>query len=31
LDCGHFDPYKGKWFDEALQVELDFFKEKLIS
>lgn len=31
LECGHFDPYKGKWFDEALAVELSFLKEKLFS
>ncbi len=30
LQCGHFDPYKGKWFHKALAVELDFFKSKLL-
>jgi len=30
LQCGHFDPYKGRWFDEALAVELDFLKSKLL-
>ncbi len=31
LECGHFDPYKGKWFDEALAVELEFLKSKMLA
>lgn len=29
LECGHFDPYKGKWFDRSIEAQLDFFVKHL--
>jgi hypothetical protein len=30
VPCGHFDVYRGKWFDEVVQKETEFLKKTLI-
>jgi pimeloyl-ACP methyl ester carboxylesterase len=30
LDCNHFQPYKGEWFERNIKAEIDFLKRHLI-